>query len=90
MEHKIVDVRAVSVGTTAQDIDIGFREFLLHNNSETATVFIRPKMDGVAVTKDNGFPVEAGDRTELPMSAGVLSIVASATADVRILLLDSL
>ena len=50
MAKRITGDVTVSVTTTAQDVDIRFRDFLLVNNSE-ATVFFREKAkDGEAVT----------------------------------------
>ena len=78
----------VSVTTTAQDVDIRFRDFLLVNNSE-ATVFFREKAkDGKAVTEQTGYALPPKSQLPHAITADVLSIIGSASADVRILFID--
>ena len=88
MAKRITGDLAVSVTTKAQDVDIRFRDFLLVNNSE-ATVYFREKgKDGVDVTAKTGYAMLP--KTQLPhaITADVLSILGSASADVRILFVD--
>ena len=90
MNYKIETVRALSVGTTAQDVNVNYRGFLMQNLSDTATVYFREKdADGKDCTAQNGFALPPGAVQERVYTAHTLSLVASAAgADVRILLVD--
>lgn len=88
MAKRITGDMTVSVTTTAQDVDIRFRDFLLVNNSE-ATVFFREKAkDGKAVTAQTGYALLPKSQLPHAITADVLSIIGSASADVRILFID--
>ena len=88
MAKRITGDVTVSVTTTAQDVDIRFRDFLLVNNSE-ATVFFREKAkDGEAVTAQTGYALPPKSQIPHAITADVLSNIGSASADVRILVID--
>ena len=88
MAKRITGDMTVSVTSTAQDVDIRFRDFLMVNNSE-ATVFFREKAkDGKAVTAQTGYALPPKSQLPNAITADVLSIIGSASADVRILFID--
>ena len=82
--------RAVTVATTATRLDstgdtdgIAGSSFAAHNNS-AVTVYV----GGSDVTTANGFPVPAGTSLsddELPPAGAYYGIVATGTAEVRVL-----
>ena len=88
MAKRITGDVTVSVTTTAQDVDIRFRDFLMVNNSE-ATVYFREKAkDGKAVTAQTGYALPPKSQLPHAITADVLSIIGSAAADVRLLFID--
>ena len=88
MAKRITGDVTVSVTTTAQDVDIRFRDFLLVNNSD-ATVLLREKAkDGKAVTAQTGYALPPKSQRPHAITADVLSIIGSAAADVRLLFID--
>ena len=80
-------VEAVKATTTAKDLDIGYRTFLIQNLSE-ATVYIKNKDYGGKMTAENGFAVLPKTTLEKTLSCETLSIIASGEADVRILYIE--
>lgn len=86
MSWKFEGVQAVSVGTTAKDVECHFRNFMLQNASEDKTIYIQ---SGIKATADNGLALYPKDRTINVMTADVISVVASAAgADLRIIYVD--
>lgn len=82
-------VEVVAVTTKAQDVDLGFRSFLIQNNSEDAVVYIKEKSrDKADVTSANGFSIWPGETLNHVLSGKTLSILGSAAAEVRIMYLD--
>ena len=86
MSWKFEGVQAVSVGTTAKDVECHFRNFMLQNASEDKMIYIQ---SGIKATAGNGLVIHPGEMTETVMTADVISVVASAAgADLRILYVD--
>lgn len=85
MIHPIIGEEKVTVGTTAVNVEVNCRAFLIKNNSESATVYFREARDGKAATADTGFVLAAGESCPVPLCAHTLSLAASAEADVRML-----
>ena len=87
MSWKFEGVQAVSVGTTAKDVECHFRNFMLQNASEDKTIYIQ---SGIKATAANGLALYPKDRiTSTVMTADVISVVASAAgADLRIIYVD--
>jgi len=89
MIYKIEKVRKLSVGTAAVEEELCCQAFLIENNSEGATVYFRDKdADNIDCTADNGYALGPGSRLDLPLCARQLSLVATAQADVRLLILE--
>ena len=88
--YKLEKVLALTVGTTAETVNVGCKAFLIANNSAEASVYFKEKaVDNTAATTSNGFLVPAGKTTGEPMISESLSVVASAAdTDVRVLILD--
>lgn len=86
MSWKFEGVQAVSVGTTAKDVECHFRNFMLQNASEDKTIYIQ---SGIKATAANGLALYPKDRIKTVMTADVISVVASAAgADLRIIYVD--
>ena len=85
---KIKKDLALSVTTTAQDVSIEFRDFLIVNNSEATVYFREKEIGGQAVTSKTGFALQPKSMIPYPLTASTLSIIGSAAADVRILFVD--
>lgn len=86
MSWKFEGVQAVSVGTTAKDVECHFRNFMLQNASEDKTIYIQ---SGIKATAANGMALYPKDRITTAMTADVISVVASAAgADLRIIYVD--
>lgn len=89
MIYKIEKVKKLSVGTAAVEEELCCQAFLIENNSAEATVYFREKdADGIDCTEENGYALGPGERLDLPLCARELSLVASAQADVRLLILE--
>ncbi|MBQ2896388.1 MAG: hypothetical protein IJE26_06735 [Oscillospiraceae bacterium] len=89
MIYKMEKVRCLSVGTTAVAEELCCQAFLIENNSDGATVYFREKdADGVDCTAENGYALGPGERLDLPLCARELSLVATAQADVRLMILE--
>ena len=90
MIYKIEEVRALTVGTTAQEQEIRYQGFLLQNNSASESVCFRDKeADGEDCTAENGFVLGPGERTQTVLTARTLSLLATAAdTDVRLLIVD--
>lgn len=87
MSLKIEKVEALTVGTTAQDVNVGYRSFLIANNSANSVYF--KEKAGAACTSANGFLVPKATVLQHVFTADVLSVIASgASSDVRILFVD--
>ena len=85
MIYPIVGEEKIAVGTTAVNVEVNCRAFLIKNNSDSATVYFREAQDGKAATADEGFALAAGETCPVPLCARTLSLIASAEADVRML-----
>lgn len=86
MAMVVDEVRVLSVGTGAQTVDVGYRAFMIRNNSANTLYFKERDADGKACTAANGFPVPAGTMPDVVLRAKSLSVIASAaSSDVRIL-----
>lgn len=83
MAFVIEKAEKISVTTTAKDVNIGFRSFLIKNVGEK-TVYFKEK-DGIAVTVDNGFALGPGEMIPFALSAKVLSIKGEAASTVSVM-----
>lgn len=79
---------AIAVTTTAQDVDIQFRDFLITNCGEYTVYFRDKDLDGKDVTAETGFALLPKSALPYPMTASTLSIIGEGAADVRILFVD--
>lgn len=86
MANTIDKVVKVSVSTTAQDIDCGYKKFMIENLA-TGTVYFKEK-DGVDCTASNGFAIPAATFVDTVFRAKTLSIVGEGDADVRIIFFE--
>ena len=84
MALKIDSVEKVSVTTTAKDVAVNYRAFIIENCTAEKTVYFKEK-DGVAVTVDNGFELIGQKIFDKVLRAKTLSIKGSEACDVRIL-----
>ena len=89
MTYVIDSVKALTVGTAAQTVEVGYRPFILKNNTAENILYFKERAaDNKACTAANGFPVAAGVMTDTVLCAKTLSLIASAAStDVRILFL---
>ena len=88
MAKRITGDRTISVTTASQDVEIGYRDFFLVNNSDDVVYFREKGRDGKAVTASTGYALQARAQMPQAITADVLSIVGSGAADVRILFID--
>jgi hypothetical protein len=84
---KIKDVIVVTTSTTAQDVVIGGRSFLIQNPHATAIAYFKEKNDVVA-TSSNGWMLPAGHVCPHKLTADTLSVVGSATGTVNIMIVE--
>ena len=87
---KIESVTVLTVGTSAQTVDVRGLAFLIENNSDSATVYFKERRaDGAAASASNGFALGPGSVLPVPLTAMELSLAASAAGtDVRLLILN--
>lgn len=86
MIYPMEQTEKIEAGTAAKEVSTGFRAFLLKNMSDSATVYFRECYgDGLACTANNSFALGPGETTPVPLRAGKLSILATATAEARLL-----
>ena len=84
MIHSIVKTEKVTVSASAATtLHVGFAAFLIKNNSTGATVYFCG--DGQNDSAENGFALLPGETLAVPLRCEVLSLSASAAADVRLL-----
>lgn len=83
MTFAINETKKVAVNATAQDVDIACRTFIASNNG-TSPIFIHPKDDGKAATT-NDFCIPAGAVINVPMCCETLSVIGSASGDLRLM-----
>lgn len=78
-----------TVGTTAKDIDCGYRDVYIANAGAT-TLYIKEKSkDGKSVTAATGWALPAGTSMLFPISVKTLSVVSSAASgDIRVMMLE--
>mgnify|MGYP003292163477 CR=1 FL=1 len=84
MAHSIDSVEKIAVTTTAKDIAVNGRKFMIQNLASDQTVYFKEKK-GTAATAANGFCVPASTTLDQVLRAETLSIVGSGSADVRII-----
>lgn len=84
---KIESAEAVSVGTTAKEVETHFRSFLLANASADKVIyFCNGEKKATAAA---AFPIPSGVTLDIPFTADKISVIASgAGADLRILYID--
>ncbi|MBR2080698.1 MAG: hypothetical protein IKM36_06290 [Oscillospiraceae bacterium] len=70
--YKIEEVKAVDASGAAQDVQVGYRPYLIQNAGETPVTF--KEKDGVAATAENGFAVAAGATLPIVLTADTLSV----------------
>ena len=89
---QIENVLCLTVGTTAQTVEIRGLAFLMENLSESAGVYFKERRDdGEDVTSGTGYCLGPGESLPLALTAVELSVVASAAdTDVRLLLLSEI
>lgn len=86
MSKTIDSIQKVAVTTTAKDIDVNCRHFIIENLDDSATVYFKEKKyDNTAVTADNGFAIPPNTVLDMVFTAHTLSIKGSAGADVRLM-----
>lgn len=86
MALKIEKTEKIAVTTTAKDVDIACRSFLLKNGDASNALYFREKSaDGAAVTVDNGFMLGAGEMTPVVLTGKTLSIKGAASLSAYIL-----
>ena len=87
----ISEVRALTLGPEAQCVPVRGLGFLVENNSQSASVYLREqRYDGIPADAQNGWVLLPGERLSLPLTALDLSLSASAEGtDVRVLILDT-
>ena len=90
MYYRIESVVALTAGTTAQTLPVRGLACLIHNNSDTASVYFKERRDdGEDVSALNGWVLGPGETSPLPLAVRDLSLAADAAdTDVRILLLE--
>lgn len=82
-------IKKITANTTAQDVNINYQEFFIQNLSADQTVYFKEKdVDGVKCSATNGFALAPGATFEKCLQAKVLSIIATGSADVRIMFME--
>lgn len=84
---KMLKVIVVKTSTTAVDVLINGRSFLIQNPHASAVAYIKEK-NGVAATAANGWELPAGHVCPHRLSANTLSVVGSASGTVNIMLVE--
>ena len=81
MSHRIDSIQRESVGTTASQIAVDRRNFIIKNCSADATIYIKEYADDKKkATSSNSFPINPGQTLEFVLNAKTLSVVASAAS----------
>ena len=90
MPKAIKEIKVVSVGTTATDVAVNSKAFIIANNHATQSLYFKEKaVDGVGCTTSNGFLLPANTVLDKVLTAETLSMIASgASTDVRIMYVD--
>ncbi|MBR5460653.1 MAG: hypothetical protein IKV53_07255 [Clostridia bacterium] len=78
--------KKVTVGTNAITVPTSCSTFIVTNASGSATVYMRENSDGAPCTSENGFAILPGQSLPMPICAGSLSMIATASADVFFLI----
>lgn len=87
--REIFKCEAVSVSTTAKEIECQHMGFMLANPTADKTVYFCSADNGEKATAAKSFPVPPGTVLDTVFSAGKISVIASeAGADLRILFID--
>jgi len=86
MALKIDSIEKVSVTTTAKDIEVNYRAFMIENLTDGKIVYFKEKSeDGKACTANNGFAIPGVKIFDKVMRAKTLSVIGSDSCDARIL-----
>lgn len=90
MMCKIEKVLALTVGTSAETVNVSGLACLVQNLTEGATIYIKEmRYDNTAASASNGWAIGAGKSTEIPLVALDLSVISdTASTDVRVMILD--
>jgi hypothetical protein len=88
--RQIESVRVLTVGASAQTVNVRGLAFLLQNNSDSATVYFKERRDdGTDASSANGFALGPGAVLPQALTARELSVISTAAGtDVRLLILD--
>ena len=84
---RIIGCEKVSVGTTAKDVPVNYRSFLLENPDASVTVYFKEK-EGKAVTAATGFALLPGTVLPVTLTGKTLSVLGSGSGELRLLYLD--
>lgn len=86
MAFVIEKTEKLSLTTTAKEVDVACRSFLLKNaDAEKALYFKECSADDTDVTVDNGFMLSPGEITPVVLSARTLSIKGAASLSAYIM-----
>ena len=89
MKHTIYGDKTVSVGTSAVNVELGYRGVIIKNASANRVFFRDKDIDGKNVTAATGMLLAAGETFPVPLCAKTLSLIADAAgSDVRLLLVE--
>ena len=84
---KISGCEKVSVGTTAKDVPVDYRSFILENPDSSVTVYFKEK-EGRAVTAATGFALPPGQVFPVVLTGKTLSVLGSGSGELRLLYVD--
>jgi hypothetical protein len=87
---KIEKVKTLTLGTSAQTVDVGGRACMVQNLSESAVIYFKEKReDGKPVSASNGYAIGPGKEMQIPLVVMDLSLISdTASTDVRVLILQ--
>ena len=84
---RICKEKTLTVGTSAQKVDVGYRGFIIKNASEADVYFHAFESDNKNAAASKGMKLSPGETFPHVLTCETLSVIASAAdADVRIMM----
>ncbi|MBR2927555.1 MAG: hypothetical protein IKC24_00150 [Oscillospiraceae bacterium] len=85
MTYPIISAEKVAVGTTAVNVAVNCRSFLIKNCGDAMVYFTEQSENGATVTAETGFALGAGETCPVSLCAKTLSLIAAAETAVSLL-----
>lgn len=86
--YSIAEIKQLTTSTTAQDVAVNGRCYIIQNNHATEALYFKEK-NGVAATTTNSWKLDAGATTfPILLSGATLSVVAGAAGTGVVIFLE--